>query len=128
MRFVLALLALMALIVSPVTVAAAQLACIHDCASMMQGMAPAAQTGMDRAGITKSSLPPCCDPAKAHGRRGGKACAGVCSGACMAMAAIRPLLVTFAQAHARARLAPGRLASIRDFKPDGLKRPPKSIV
>ena len=61
MRLLIALLALMALLSSPVTAAAAQVACGHDGPMVMAGMDMSGMPGMDQAATKKAGGDPCCD-------------------------------------------------------------------
>ena len=117
MRLVLALLAVMALLVSPVTATAAQAACGHD--------RPMAMTS-DHAAVQKATADPCCDHAK-HGQMS-KSCAQACAVSCVAAAALPGLLASVDLAFARAPAPLARQLSVEGHEPAGLERPPKSIA
>jgi uncharacterized protein involved in copper resistance len=131
MRLVLALLAVMALLVSPVTATAAQAACGHDRAMAMTGtmanMDGSAMPALDHAKVQKATADPCCDHAK-HGRMSDKSCAQACAASCVAAATLLTPLASVDLAFTRARPSLARLASVEGHEPAGLERPPKSIA
>jgi hypothetical protein len=131
MRLVLALLAVMALVVSPVTAMAAQAACGHDHPMAMTG----AVTDMDcavapasgHAGLQKATADPCCDHAK-HDKTSSKSCAQACATSCAATAALPTALASINLTFTSAAAPLARLPSVEGHEPAGLERPPKSIA
>jgi hypothetical protein len=133
MRLVLALLAVMALLVSPVTAAAAQAACGHDgpmAMAMAGGMADmdgAAMAASNHAKLQKAASDPCCDHAK-HGRMSNKSCAQACAASCAVAAALPSGLSSVELTFTRQAAPLARLASVKGNIPAGPERPPKSIA
>jgi len=127
MRFVLALLAVLALLVNPVTAAAAQLACVHDMQASMMGMESSAMPGMAHADSHKTMGAPCCDPGNHH-KMSDKSCAQACAASCAVIAALPVSQVSIRLIYTRAVVAPLRQVSVRGYKPAGPERPPKSIA
>lgn len=123
-----AFLAVLALLVSPVTAATAQAACGHGAASAMPGMDMPAKAGRVGADAARSGGDPCCDPANHQDKKAGSSCAQMCAAACAATAALPAAPVSFTHVHVRAPLSPARLASVQSFRPSGPRRPPKSIA
>lgn len=122
MRFVLALVAILALLVSPVTAAATQVAC--DQAEL------AAMTSMDMPGTAQSAgmkamSDPCCDHGTKH-PMDQKSCALACAASCAVTAALAGPVVGSLPVFSTAQLAPARLAPAHPYEPAGLMRPPKS--
>src|SRR5579859_4860113 len=107
MRLVFALLAVMALLVSPVTATAAQAACGHDRAMAVTGT----MANMDAAD-------PCCDHAR-HGKMCDKSCAQACATSCAAAAALPASLASVGLAFTRAPAPLARLASVEGHEPAG---------
>jgi uncharacterized protein involved in copper resistance len=130
MRLVLALLAVMALLVSPVTATAAQAACGHDRPMAMTGamanMDGSAMPASDHAKVQKATADPCCDHAK-HGRMS-KSCAQICAVSCVAAAALPSALASVDPAFGREPAPLARLVSVKGYEPAGPERPPKSIA
>ena len=79
MRLVLAFLAVLALLSSPVTAAAAQAACSHDGPMVMAGMDMAAMPGMGQDAAKKAGGDPCCDQISHHGGKSDMTCAQACA-------------------------------------------------
>jgi hypothetical protein len=131
MRLVLALLAVMALLVSPVTSMASQAGCGHDRPTVMTGatsdMGGPAMSTSRHAEIQKATADPCCDHAK-HGKMSSKSCAQACATACVAVPALPASLASVDLAFTRAPAPLARLASVDGHEPAGLERPPKSIA
>lgn len=125
MRFVLALLAVVALLSSPMTAAAAQVACSHDEPAAMASMDMSGMPGMDSADASKAG-DPCCD----HGGKSGmtKDCAQACATMCAVTAALPSPPASLVRMPARVALAPARAAPGYAFEPSGPERPPKSMV
>lgn|SRR5579859_2240619 len=123
MRLVLALLAVMALLVSPVTAAAAQAACDQG--------GPAAMASMDMPGVAQSSgqkatADPCCDHSAKH-PMDQKSCALACANTCAVAAAVPLVLTSSLLLFSTAQLTPARMAPAHPYEPAGLIRPPKSM-
>lgn len=123
MRLVLALLAVMALLVSPVTAAAAQAACDQG--------DPAAMASMDMPSVAQSSgqkatADPCCDHSAKH-PMDQKSCALACANACAVAAAVPAALTSSLLLFSTAQLTPARMAPAHPYEPAGLIRPPKSM-
>lgn len=123
MRFLLALMAAMALLVSPVAASAAQLACAQD-----QAVAPTMMDmpGMAQAGADKTPTDPCCDHGTSH-KMDQKSCALACANACVVAAALPSAQVSSLLLFSTAQLTPGRASTAHPYEPPGLIRPPKSM-
>ena len=124
MRVVLALMAVLALLVSPVTAAAAQVACDQA--------GPAAMASMDMPGVAeaaaqKSMADPCCDHGAKH-PMDQKSCALACAASCAVTAALPGPVVGSILVFSTAQLTPARLAPAHPYEPAGLIRPPKSMA
>ena len=126
MRFVLALLAVLALLSSPITAAAAQASCGRDGPAAMAGMDMSAMPGMDHAGAQKPNGDPCCDHTDKH--KMSKDCAQACATSCAVAVALPTASVSIRFIPIRVALAPARLATARPFEPAGPERPPKTMV
>lgn len=129
MRFVLALLAVLALLSSPMTAAAAQVACSQDgpeaMAGMdMAGMAMSSMASMDHAGTQKGD--PCCDHTGKH--KMSKDCAQVCATACAVAVALPSSSASIVFVAVRAPLVAAPMAPTPSFEPSGPERPPKSMA
>ena len=120
MRLLLAFLAVLALIVSPLTAATAQVACAHGGSSAM--------AGLDHANAAKSGGDPCCDHAGQHGKKADTHCAKACAASCSVAIALPGGPYDVALAPLRANVPPARTVSTHPYQPPGLKRPPKSIA
>ena len=127
MRFFLALMAVLALLVSPVTAAAAQVACAQTGPAAAVGMDMPGMPGMDQAGIQRTSADPCCDHSAKH-PMDQKSCALACATSCAVAAALPSPLVGSVLVFAAAQLTPARLASVHPYQPAGLIRPPRSMA
>ena len=122
MRLPFALLALLALLVSPVIAAAGQGACTP---SAMAEMTSDSGRHADPVGLQNPVADPCCDPAGRQ-KDGAKSCAQVCA-ATSSLAATQsgsPLAVAMIST-AIVRAAPPT-PSMRAYRPAGPERPPKS--
>lgn len=126
MRHVLALLAVLALLVSPVTAAAAQVACAQSDSTPMAGMDMTGMPGMDQAGVQPPSSDPCCDHSNKH-PMDQKSCALACANACAVAAAVPAALTSSLLLFSTAQLTPARMAPAHPYEPAGLIRPPKSM-
>ena len=127
MRFVLAFLAVMALLVSPVTAAAAQVACGHEGPSATAGLPMSAMPGMAQVGVQKLAGDPCCDHTGQH-KMNDKSCGQACATSCAVAAALPSSLVSINLTLTRAPVTLARLVSVKGYEPAGPERPPKSIA
>jgi hypothetical protein len=127
MRFVLAFLAVMALLVSPMTAAAAQGACSQGGPSATATTDMAAMPGMDQAGPQKAPADACCDHGASH-KMDQKSCVQACATSCVVTAALPGPLTGPLLAFSTAQLNPARMASAHPYQPAGPRRPPKSMA
>ena len=127
MRFLLALLAVMALLVNPVTAAAAQVACGHDGPAAMAGMDASSMSGITRSDSRTRAVDPCCDPAGQH-KTDTKSCAQSCAALCAVASAVPISVVGVTLIYTRAPLFAARPLAVPGFRPDGPERPPKLMV
>ena len=128
MRRVLAFLAVVALLVSPVTAAAAQVACGHDDATAMAGMDVPAMP-IIATGPHGAKGDPCCDPAgKQRQPHHQKSCVQACAAACAVAVALPATLDGAELAYAHAHFVGAPPVSVHGHDPGGLERPPKSRV
>jgi hypothetical protein len=125
MRLLLVLLAVLGLLASPVSAAAAQAACSQMTAS-------ASMSGMDMPGMAKAhpdgvkkAADPCCDPGHGGSK---KSCAQLCAAVCAVSAALAGPVVSFpfVMTTAEHDLAPA--APVHAFEPAGTERPPRPIA
>jgi hypothetical protein len=118
-RFLLPLLAVVGLLISPIAASAAQAACSHG---QMSAMA-----GMDHARPHKTGSDPCCDKT-GHKKTDGKSCAAACALACGVAAALptTPSSVMLASVPASKVAAPA--VAVQAYQPSGPEPPPKSIA
>lgn len=126
MRVLIALLAALAVLSSPMTVAAAQVSCSHGGPGAMAGMDMAGMPGMDQSGGQKPGENPCCD----HSGKLGTSvdCAQACATICAVTAAMPSAPASLVTTRIRASAAPPRAAPTDAFEPSGLERPPKSMA
>ena len=124
----LAFLAVVALLVVPVTAAAAQAACGHGDTTAMAGMDMADMPMPAAAGSHRAKGDPCCDPAGKRHPPTQKSCAQACAAACAVTVGLPALLDGAGPAYARAPFVGAPPLSVRTHDPGGLERPPKSIV
>jgi hypothetical protein len=132
MRYLLALMAVLALLVNPVAAAAAQVACATS-----QAMSPmdapqgakAAMPGMaHQAGpAAQATADPCCDHS-GGAKMDDKACALACASACAVVVALPYTPISLALAYSRAPHIPAPAVWAKPHDPLGLERPPKSIA
>ena len=127
MRLFLALLAVLALLVSPVTAAAAQLACAQGDPTATATMDMPGMPGMDQARVQKTAADPCCGHGAGH-PMDQKSCALACATSCAATAALPGPIVDSVLVFSAAKLTPARLASAHPYEPAGLIRPPRSMA
>jgi hypothetical protein len=131
MRFMLALLAVLALLSRPMTAAAAQVACSQDgpaaMASMdMVGTGMSAMPVMNHAGAQRGGGDPCCDHSGKH--KMSKDCAQVCATSCAVAVALPSSSVNIVFVAVRAPLVAAPMAPTPSFEPSGPERPPKSMA
>jgi hypothetical protein len=127
MRVLLALMAVLALAVSPVTAAAAQVACNPAGAFVGSVMDMPGMSGMEQPSAPQSSTDPCCDHGGSH-KMDAKSCALACAMSC-ASAAVLPSTVPFSElAFSAAQLTPIHSASPRAYEPSRHRRPPRSMA
>lgn len=127
MRFMLALLAVMALLVGPVTVAAAQAACNQGGPAAMAGMDMSATPGTAHVDVQKATGDPCCDHSDQN-KNSGKRCAQACATSCAVAAALPSSFVSLSPLYARPPASFARPGLVPLFQPAGPERPPKSIA
>lgn len=128
MRLLLALLAIVGLLVSPVTASAAQARCYHASgAGMMAGMNMPGMPDTDHSSAQKPVNDPCCDPL-GNQKAADKSCAQACAATCGVVAALPTTPISIVFVSMPAIEATGPLVSAHPHEPSGLKRPPKSIV
>ena len=127
MRLVLALMAVLALLVSPVTAAAAQVACARTDPAVMATMDVPGMPGLDQGGVHKTTADPCCDHSSKH-TMDQKSCALACATSCAVTAALPGPLMGSVLVFSAAQLTPARLAPAHPYEPAGLIRPPKSMA
>ena len=131
MRFLVALLAVLAMLASPAIAAAGA-----DCSGAMQSVSGT----MEMPGMAAVDLPakaddaamPCCPDAKQKPdqpqKQDGKSCAKMCAAMNGAAVAVAPISFAKHLLVARVVLTASNGASARSFKPLGLERPPKRIA
>lgn len=122
MRFMLALLAVMALVVGPAAAAATRAACRHDQTPAMVGMDMAAISGSAQA-----AMDPCCDPG-AKPDKARNSCAQACAAANVAAIAVMDVRVSRPVVFVDAPMAPARRIAVLGHRPPGFERPPKLIA
>ena len=123
MRHLLAFLAVLALLISPVTAAAAQVECAKAGPEAMAGMAMPMAQSMDGA---KASHDPCCDENQ-KSPHDGKSCAQICAAMCATIAAL-PTSDVLLPAIQPMRLTAARADPLRTHAPPRDERPPKLIA
>jgi hypothetical protein len=127
MRFVLALLAVIGLLLSPAAAAAAQASC-QDHGGQMMSMPMAGMPGMSQGDSQKAD--PCCDHGKSQGqpKHRDMNCMQACATMCGVFAAL-PAVAMFPLAAAEhVAFRPAIVASLKPHEPSRLERPPKSIA
>ncbi|MDR7114508.1 hypothetical protein [Caulobacter sp. BE254] len=123
MRHLLAFLAVLALLISPVTAAAAQVECAKAGPEAMAGMAKPMAQSTDGA---KASHDPCCDENQ-KSPHDGKACAQICAALCATIAAL-PTSDIQLPAITPMRLTAAPADPLRTHAPPRDERPPKLIA
>lgn len=127
MRLLLALMAVLALLVSPVTAAAAQVTCAQVDPVAISTMDMPGMPGMDQAGVKKTAADPCCDHGAKH-PMDQKSCALACATSCAVTAALPGPIGGSVLVFSAAQLTPARSASAHSYEPAGLIRPPRSMA
>ena len=127
MRVLLAFLAVMALLISPVAAGAAQAQCGLGGPAAMSGMDMSAMPGAAHAGVQKAMGDPCCDQI-GHHKMTDKSCAQACAASCVATTALPTSFTSISFVFTRASMSPPRLAPAVSHQPFGLERPPKSMA
>lgn len=128
MRFVFALLAMVSLLISPVTAAAAQAACSQAGPAAVAILDMPEMQGTEHAGVHMTAADPCCDHGAKHPMEHSKSCALACAGPCAAIAALPGPVFGSRLAFSAAPLIPARSAPAHPYEPSGLMRPPKSMA
>jgi hypothetical protein len=124
MRVLLALLALVGLLLSPVAASAAAPVCLHqhDGVMAMDMAMPMAAPHAKGAG----KADPCCDDdAGKPVQHDGKSCAQACAAICGVSVALTETAVAFSLTESHARVEPAAPSPLHAHAPPGLKRPPK---
>ena len=131
MRYLIALMAVLALLVNPVAAAAAQVACATAEATAPMDAAQdvkAAMPGMDQqAAPAQATTDPCCDHSGGS-KMDDKSCALACASACAVTAVLSDTPTSVSLAYSRAAEVPARAVWAKPYDPLGLERPPKSIA
>ena len=127
MRALLAFLAVMALLISPVAAGAAQAQCALGGSAAKSGMDMSAMSGARQADVQKAMGDPCCDQT-GHHKMSDKSCAQACAASCAATAALATSFTSARFVFTRAPMSPLRLAPAVSYQPFGLERPPKSMA
>ena len=123
MRHLLAFLAVLALLISPMSVAAAQVECAKAGPEAMASMdAPTAKS----TGVAKASHDPCCDENQ-KSPHDGKSCAQICAAMCATIAAL-PTSEIQLPAVTPMRLTAAASHPLRAHAPPRDDRPPKLIA
>ncbi|WP_421934350.1 hypothetical protein [Phenylobacterium sp.] len=119
-RFLIAIVALLALAASPITASAAPMACGMDTPqAVTPSMASMGASADGLAAPVKSD--PCCDKML-------KGCAKTCSVACAGGVAVLAGMSSLAVLEAQMALAPSKSTTWRSHVPIGPDRPPKSMA
>ncbi len=124
MRAILAILAIVGLLLSPVAASAAAAVCLHEHGGASMVMMTMAAPDAEAAG--KATGHSCCDddagnPAK-HDKQ---SCAQACAAICGVSAALPQAAVDVSLSENHARLVPAAFSPLHAHGPPGLKRPPK---
>ena len=121
MRVLLALLALVGLLLSPVAASAAAPACLHHHGGAGMAMA------MDTSAVpTAGKAMPCCDDdAGKPPSHDAKSCMQACAVVCGVIVSLPETAVTVSLAELHAGLEPAVADPLHPHPPPGLKRPPK---
>jgi hypothetical protein len=132
MRYLIALMAILGLLASPVAAAAAQVACDQSQAmsQMDHGSGVAAMPAMGKQATpsaNKAGGDPCCDH-PAGSKMDDKGCALACASVCAPIAALPYAPFSLALAYTRAPAVAAKPVWVKPYDPLGLERPPKSIA
>jgi hypothetical protein len=128
MRFVLALLAVLSLVVSPVTAAAAQAACSRHADQAVTDMPMGDMPVMHQSNGQKGD--PCCDHSKDQGKSKQQSsdCIQACAAMCGVVAALPSTPAISPVRRIELAPMPTALASLHSREPSRLERPPRSIA
>jgi hypothetical protein len=132
MRYLIALMAVLALLVNPVAAAAAQVACgasmgvSAQAPSNDQAMAAMPSMAKDVAS-GNTSANPCCDHS-GDGKMDSRTCAQTCATTCAVIVALPTSAHGQVFSYVRAPAPVLRAVWSKPHDPSGLERPPKSIV
>ena len=124
----LAFLAVLALLASPVTAAAARVSCGSDARMAASGMDMPAMARVAHIAGSTTKGDPCCDPSGKSHKSNGKSCMQACAATCAVAVALPAPVVTAAPAVASAARDWPVTASAHGLDPPRLERPPKSIA
>ena len=119
---VLALMAVLALLISPVTSAAAQVVCDQADQAAMAAMQMSASVGARAA-----TVDPCCDHGASH-KMDQRSCALACAASSAMIAALSGPIVGSLLVFSTPELTPAALAPVHSYEPAGLMRPPRSAA
>ncbi|HEY2050482.1 MAG TPA: hypothetical protein VGH03_14150 [Caulobacteraceae bacterium] len=128
MRLLFMFLAVLGLLASPVTAAAAQASCGHHGPVASSGMEMPAMPGHAHMTSFVAKGDPCCDPSGKSHKTSHKNSARGCCAACADAMALPASLASGSPPPARAPLDIPVLTSTHGLEPAGLERPPKSIA
>ena len=123
MRHLLAFLAVLALLISPVTAAAAQVECAKAGPEAMAGATMPMAQPTDGA---RASHDPCCDESQ-KSPHDGKSCAQICAAMCAMITAV-PTSEVLLPIVKPMRLTAARADQLRTHAPPRTERPPKLIT
>lgn len=120
-RILIAILALLALVASPITASASRMECGMDASQPVAS----SMASMDGTSVDRHPAPakpdPCCDKAL-------QGCATGCSMSCAASVFVPPAIWSVAALEAQVTLTPLQGAILHSHPPPGLDRPPKSMA
>jgi hypothetical protein len=126
MRFVFALLAVLALLANP-AIAAAKLDCSVAMQQTANVMGMPGMAAMDVAVAQDGVAAPCCDPDSKQ-KHDTKSCAQMCAAMNAVAMTNSPMLFAGSLEFAPVVLTISTRTSVNAFQPGGLKRPPKRIA
>lgn len=128
MRLILALLAILGLLASPVTAAAARARCYSPAGDAMMRAATAQMPAIALSDMQKAG--PCCEPGKdqAHKEHSRAECAQLCAAMCGVTAALPDKVAALIAPPDRGPPPQARVASLKPHEPSPLERPPRSIA
>jgi hypothetical protein len=124
---VIGLLAIVALLVSPMTAAEDGSACGYGGTSAMAAMDMPTMAGAAHADAQIASGDPCCDHS-AQDKLNDKSRAQMCATSCALASAVSTSPVSFTLVYSRAPVTPARRVAVYLYWPSGPERPPKSIA